>query len=271
MAKGKKKKPKARRLPLSPLDKLCYILLAVLYFVLVFGLLWLLWEVIPRAIAYGEGDVIGFHHHWCFQLLSFFFCFVFFAPIAGFSLYWLETKQPLFGNRDYRKTFSAPLIPTYPLFTPAWFASLTARYKKTVKRILLSWAVAALLLFGACLCTVGSQCVFYRDGSIREYDTFRQVSHLCSTEAAEGVRVEIDKDIHKGRVSYDFDATFHYRDHTHAYEYAPSFEEELRFLLRQKAEFGDRFETAGEEYLEIYIKRNHLNEEESALLRQLFE
>jgi hypothetical protein len=42
-------------------------------------------------------------------------------------------------------------------------------------------------------------------------------------------------------------------------------------LLRQKAEFGDRFETAGEEYLEAYVKKNHLTEEEIALLWQLFE
>ena len=270
MAKGKKKKPKARRLPLSPLDKLCYILFAVLSFVLAFGV-WFLEERISREIAYGEAGVIGFHPHWCFPFFSFFFCFVFFAPIAGFSLYWLETKQPLFGNRGFQKKFSAPLLPTYPLFTPAYFASLTARYKKTVKRIFLSWAMAALLLFGACLCTVGIQCVFYRDGSIREYDAFHQVSHLCSTEAAESVRVDIDMHVHRGRNSYDLDATFHYSDHTHAYGYDSSLGEELRFLLQQKAEFGDRFETAGEEYLEAYVKRNHLNEEESALLRQLFE
>ena len=271
MAKGKKKKPKARRAPLSFLDKACYILLAVLSFVLAFFGVWFLGARISREIAYGEAGVIGYMPNGGFWVCLLLFGFVLFLPVAGFSIYWFETKQPLFGNRGFQKKFSAPLLPTYPLFTPAWFASLTERYKRNVKRILVSWAVAAALLFAACLCTVGSQCVFYRDGSIREYDTFRQVSHLCSIEAAESVRVEIDKSTYRGRARYNLDATFHYSDHTHAYGYAPSFEEELRFLLRQKAEFGDRFETAGEEYLEIYIKRNHLTEEEIALLRQLFE
>ena len=115
MAKGKKKKRSARRLPLSPLDKLCYILLAVLSFVLAFGV-WFLGDRISREIAYGEAGVIGYMPNGGIWMCLLLFGLVFFAPIAGFSLYWLETKQPLFGNRDYRKTFSAPPHSHLPSF-----------------------------------------------------------------------------------------------------------------------------------------------------------
>ena len=118
MAKGKKKRSKARRAPLSLLDKACYILLAVLSFVLAIGV-WFLGARISREIAYGEAGVIGYMPNGGFWACLLLFGFVLFLPVAGFSIYWFETKQPLFGNRGFRKKFSAPLLPTYPLFTPA--------------------------------------------------------------------------------------------------------------------------------------------------------
>ena len=273
-----KRKAKGRKIPLSALDKFMYFLIGCVGVVLSIAALLGL-AMIPDHFTY-QADPTAFacRVHDVLAVSSLLFSFLLFAPVYAFACHWYTQKQPLFGNKHFKARFSSPVIPTYPLFSKKYFASLDEKYKKAVKKLMIAWAVSVFASLCFLLPTICLRSVIYENDTVKKFDSFNNVSHSCNIASADKLTLTLTRNTSsKGRsVSYGLTFTFGYTDHSHEFSFYSlrdelTTEEKLRYLLRQKEFFGDNCETEGIEYIDDFIREDKLNSTEKALLYELFD
>ena len=271
-----KRKAKGRKAPLSSLDKFIYVFVGVLSVALVIlgMVLFAVW--IPSWITYADSTVIAYKSSEALVLTSFLFAMVFFSPAVGFSIYWYEKKQPIFGNKHFKARFSAPLIPTYPLFSQKYFESLDIKYKKKVKTLMTVWAISSAVCLLFVLFTLCPRTVLHENGTLKKHNAFNEITHTCNISSADSVEFSVNRHSStKGRTYYSLTLCYDFGDHTHSFS-TNSFEkmttkETLEYYLEQKDRFGDEYRLQGVEYLDKFVKDDKLNSEEKSLLYALFD
>ena len=271
-----KRKAKGRKAPLSSLDKFIYVFVSLLSVALIIVFMLLIADRIPSWMTYSDPTVIAYKSGEALVFTAFLFALVFFAPVMGFSIYWYEQKQPIFGNKRFKARFSSPLIPTYPLFSQKYFESLDQKYKKKVKTLMTVWAISSAVCLLFVLFTLYPRTVLHENGTIEKYNAFNEITHTCNISSSDSVEFSVNRHSgSKGRTYYSLTLCYDFGDHTHSFS-TNSFEkmttkETLAYYLEQKDRFGDEYKLQGVEYIDKFVKDDKLNSEEKSMLYILFD
>ena len=267
-------KTKAKRPPLSALDKTLYFLAMMCAIVLCLGVLLLCGFIFPRLRAFRDPEVIA-----SYQVADIFMSFpmialITFAPglLIAFQI---DKKQPLFGNKKYKPKWSEVVIMTTPLFSKRYFTQLSDKQKKKILTV--SIVLLALFVIFLPLMLMGWN---YRvdlcyDGAIKEYNVFGSQTEQVQLQDADSVTIRIDERWRKTQYVYHIDLEVTYQDKTYACTQGDfsswDEEQELIYLLHVKSLAEDRLILENEEYIEDLIRSHRYTESEKQLIYELFD
>lgn len=267
-------KTKAKRPPLSALDKTLYFLAMMCAIVLCFGVLLLCGFVFPRLWAFRDPEVIA-----SYQVTAIFMSFpmiALFTFVPGLLVaFQIDKRQPLFGNKKYKPKWSEVVIVTTPLFSKRYFTQLSDKQKKkilTVSVVLLALFAIFLLLM---LMGWNYRVDLCYDGAIKEYNVFGNQTKQVQLQDADSVTIRIDERWYKTQYVYDIHIEVTYQDKTYACTKGDfsSWDEEqkLIYLLHVKSLAKDQLILENEEYIEDLIRSHHYTESEKQLIYELFD
>ena len=269
-----KRKAKGRKIPLSRLDKFMYFLIGVSGGALAFAIWWLFASIIPNNLTYSDETAIGLSIGLPLILTSLIFSFLLVIPIVAFPCHWYSQKQPLFGNKSFKPRFGAGVIPTYPLFSKKYFESLDAKYKKTVKKLMLVWAVSTLIALCFLLPNICCRTVLYENDTVKQFNSFNEISHNCNFAAAESAGFSITRSSNRNSgIHYGLSFAIDHGDHRHSFSInelrVGTLSEELEYMLYIKRQFGRDYKIYGIEFIDEFIREDKLDASEIALLYEL--
>ena len=266
---------KARKPPLSKLDVFLYALVILLGMALCFTVLILFIKVIPTAIAFSRPDVVAFMSGIATVLCPFpIFVAIMLLTIIP-AAQGLEKKQPIFGNKSFKPRFGSAVINVFPLFSRDFRDKVYPRVRRKVRRYCL--IAGMVLLISILLLPFGlyQGKALSRDGTLRTYNVFGQVSHSSSIDEAEQMVIRITG--RRGRHNSPAVA-IRYVCQGQTYQFPTgAFDEEnhsatLAYMIRLKEQRDGRYEVETNwDRLERFLDLENFTDEERALICELFD
>lgn len=278
MAKKRKKIRRPQTPPLSWVDKAIY---CVLFLLLLGGMILAiaLMDALRAKIAYREPTALAFRGR-----LAYLWLFPFFAHLAlGCAIPLTvahEEGQPFFGNKKISYGERPWQKDLFPLFGQQHRKIERPPYAKQIHRIgKIAWVAGLILvLLSAALCLCRRN-TLRSDQTIAVYDTFnRQTTELSIPEDCTELILEVERysSGKSGRTKWRYGITLldaQGREYSfNCNDFQGSHREILNTMLEIKGLFPtERIRHQGLEQLERAIAFFHLDPQEAALLRELFQ
>ena len=267
-------KTKAKKPPLSTLDKTLYFFAMMCAIVLCLGVLLLCGFVFPRLWAFRDPEVIA-----SYQVAGIFMSFpmiALFAFVPGLLVaFQIDKKQPLFGNKKYKPKWSEVVIVTPPLFSKRYFTQLSDKQKKKILTVSVVLLVLFVISLALMLMGWNYRVDLCHDGAIKEYNVFGRQTEQVQLQDADSVTIRIDERWRKTRYLYHIDIEMTYQDKTYVCtqgEFSSWDEEQkLLYLLHIKSLVNDQLILENEEYIEDLIHSHRYTESEKQLIYELFD
>ena len=271
-------KTKAKRPPLSALDKTLYAIFGLSGLVLPFVMIRVFGIWLPSLIAFAYPDVIASRSTTAFAFSS----VLIFAPWLLFFLaiiFW-EKRLPLLGNKKYKPKWSEKILHTPPLFSKQFFVQMSDKRKKWLKIGLI--IVAALLLVHAIVLPFAflKRTTVDVHGNIRQYDMLGRTTNELHIEDADLIVVIIDQEYIRGRYSgrteYQLCVDYYFGDEQYRFDDEDfshmNAEELFTYLSDLKATYGDTFTTKNAQYVDDLIShKTFYSQRAKQLLYQIFD
>ena len=271
-------KTKAKRPPLSALDKTLYAIFGLSGLVLPFVMIRVFGSWLPSLIAFAYPDVIASSSPAAFAFSS----VLIFASILPFFLaiiFW-EKRLPLLGNKKYKPKWSEKILHTPPLFSKQFFVQMSDKRKKWLKIGLI--IVAALLLVHAIVLPFAflKRTTVDVHGNIRQYDMLGRTANELHIEDADLIVVIIDQEYirtrHSSSIKYQLRVDYYFGDEQYRFDDEDfshmNAEELFTYLLDLKATYGDTFTTKNAQYVDDLIRhRTFYSQRAKQLLYQIFD
>ena len=272
---ARKKNRKARKIPLSKLDKCIYIIMLMMGFLSVL-LIIPLGIVIPEAIAFSSEDVIVSRNTAAIFTsipLVLFLC----ISVVSLAGYGLENRQSIFGNNKYRVGNAAPAFPSYPIFSREFRNSLTKnrrqRIKITVIGLLSGLVITAMIVpFGFC-----PRITLDKNNEIKKYNIFNV--NVESNDISEAQKTVIKITEHyrvRSGYSYNFMIEFVFDNEKISFSSGKfgemSNSEKIEYMIYLKSlQSEDSVYIEGVDMMDKLVDEFEFNEEERALIYDLFD
>lgn len=271
-------KTKAKRPPLSALDKTLYAIFGLSGLVLPFVMIRVFGIWLPSLIAFAYPDVIASRSTTAFAFSS----VLIFASILPFFLaiiFW-EKRLPLLGNKKYKPKWSEKILHTPPLFSKQFFVQMSDKRKKWLKIGLI--IVAALLLVHAIVLPFAflKRTTVDVHGNIRQYDMLGRTTNELHIEDADLIVVIIDQERirarHASRIEYQLRVDYYFGEEQYRFDDEDfshmNAEELFTYLSGLKATYGDTFTTKNAQYVDDLISyKKFYNQRAKQLLYQIFD
>jgi hypothetical protein len=273
---SRKKKNGAKKPPLSALDKAIYriTIMAGIGLILLLWLLFGLW--IPEKIGYlGEGAIACGDQWGILTAMPFGFCIG--VTVILIASKGLDTKQPIFGNKEVKASVLRPMLTVYPLVSKEFWQKMTDKTKKNIKW----WSIFFLVIFMICLTVLFlglyPRSVLYEDGNIENYGITNQVTDMNYINTADSITLEIDAQKRNKSVRYDYYLylTFSFNGKKDSFEIDDfkkmSDKDALLYMQSLKERFGERCELVGADLAKKLIAEKQWDAEEKEALYELFD
>lgn len=271
-------KTKAKRPPLSALDKTLYAIFGLSGLVLPFVMIRVFGIWLPSLIAFAYPDVIASRSTTAFAFSS----VLIFASILPFFLaiiFW-EKRLPLLGNKKYKPKWSEKILHTPPLFSKQFFVQMSDKRKKWLKIGLI--IVATLLLVHAIVLPFAflKRTTVDVHGNIRQYDMLGRTTNELHIEDADLIVVIIDQERirarHASRIEYQLRVDYYFGEEQYRFDDEDfshmNAEELFTYLSGLKATYGDTFTTKNAQYVDDLISyKKFYNQRAKQLLYQIFD
>lgn len=126
-------KSRAKKPPLSTVDKVIYYFIYLMSFILLFSYLYFI-SFIAEKVAYSDVDIIAFNNDFIYlsslPLILLLTCSAVVIVTLG-----LKNKQPIIGNKKYKAKYNEYTIKVYPVFSAGFKEHYIKKNKQQVKVI----------------------------------------------------------------------------------------------------------------------------------------
>lgn len=217
-------------------------------------------RVVARTI--GPGNI---HMLWFPFWLFFVFCLLIFS---------FQNRTPVFGRSDVR--YGPPVyIAKYPLLMknkPKVRIDPKELARKRRSRIILIAVVfiTFLLSISAYLLSISGRCVMHKDGTVAAYDELNRQTECYSLDEISEVRLNTytERRIWYVEMIAETSDGARYRFSIRGFE--GTYAESLQTMLQMKEIYGVHIVVDGRDDLWRVVRDHHLDDEEKALLYELF-
>lgn len=265
---------RAKKPPLSLVDKGIYIALLVLgfsfilFFTLYFG------HRLPIKIAFSDEAVVA-----CRNTVAM-LCAIPFTMLTSMTLIVLVSigmrkKQPIIGNKKYTPPRFEPTIKVQPLLSRTFWYELSGKARRRSKRIALLLGIAFLVCLVLLPLGFYPRQVLDRNDNFTSYNSWNVVTDSRKMQDAERLVIRIT---HSGRRRDDWgiQMTFLFADAEYIVNlgsfYGMSMEQKLNYMLYLKEQIGEnRYEIEEVDRVDRFISKQRLTAKEAALVYELFD
>ena len=268
-------KNKAKKVPLSTLDKTLYGIAIILVIAFAIGALICLGFVFPRLIALRDPEVMA-----SYQIADIFtslpmIIFLGFTPMLLVALA-IDSKLPLFGNKSYKPKWSETVLRTTPLFSKQFIEQLTEQKKMKILKV----SVVLIILFVICLSLMllGWNCrvVLRGNGEIKQYNVFDQETSQRHLDDADSITIRIVERWRRTKYVWHIELEVKYQDAVYVFsqgEFLPvrNSTQLLQNLMQIKDIAKDKLTLDDGGYMDELIDLQDYTEREKQLLYELFE
>lgn len=269
-----KRKLRAKKPPLSLLDKTIYafvcfsvFLLFIFYFI---GI-----HKAGEFIAYRTENIIAFNNDLILFTGLPFGLMIFIGMIVIINYAW-RNKQPIFRNKKFKPAVGTPILKVYPIFSKEFKTEVLDKnknkYKKIVKLLTITFIICILILpTGLCARSqIDNNYTFYTVNS------FNEVTHSCSIEDFNKLIIKVS-DIGSYKSGTKYVLTLIFKNDNISYSFAlhdfskMSKKDALLYMLDLKKHFDNEYYEIDDKKLSSLMLYNNFNKEETALIYELFE
>ena len=266
-------KSRAKKLPLSTMDKLIYYFIYLMAFILLFSYLYFI-SFISEKVAYSDVDIIAFNNGFIY-LSSLPLILLLTSSVVVIVTLGLKNKQPIFGNKKYKAKYNEYTIKVYPVFSDGFKDRYIKKNKKQVKVIVktfLSILLVSILIlpFGVC-----SREVITKDNQFFSINSFNRISHSCDVEDFD--KLVINVNISSGK-SRNYEINLEFISSEKIYIFSPhnfskmSVEDALIYMINLKSLFKEnKYEIKNADRLHFLMLQNDYTNNEKALIYELFD
>ncbi len=281
MSLQRKFQRKQKKQPLSLLDKVLYICVILLGFVLGVMVIDFFGVKVPQKFAFADNNVVAYISDssvvCCVPL-----CMVIAAAFATPATLGLEKKQPIFRNKKVKLSPFTVMIKTHPLFSKEFRENLTVKTVRKTKMVVLLFVV--LILISAAIVPFGMypRTVLDKDNNCITYDTFNEeIERINITEAEKTIiNISYSRGYSRGGrrrgPSWGIQIIFVFENQEYRFGLGAfrelSKEEALQYMIDIKKCLGEgNYEIANTERMDDLIRKNRYTNAEKALIYELFE
>ena len=264
-------KMRAQRMPLSATDRFIYLLMILLGVVLAI-LPSVLFAELAHCVCHAiDPDVIAVSNEAFLYALP--LGLVLFTICLLLGCLGIERKQPIFGNKRFRKKWNQVIIEAPSLFSPAFKRCLSEKTKKNVKRVFVLFLVLILISLLILPFGIYSRKTLDRNDYFTAYNSFNCVTHEAMMVEAKELRIKImrSKNSHFWlELEFVFDAMVYRFPASHLTSGNDA--EQMEQLLYLKSLFADgRYQIQNVNRIHRLIYDEQLSEQATALLYELLD
>ena len=265
-------KSRAKKPPLSTVDKLIYYFIYLMAFILLLSYLYFI-SFIAEKVAYSDVDIIAFNNDFIYlsslPLILLLTCSVVVIVTLGLN------KQPIFGNKKFKAKYNEYTIKVYPVFSDGFKDRYIKKNKKQLKviaKIFFSILLVSILIlpFGVC-----SREVITKDNQFLSVNSFNRISHSCDIEDFD--KLVINVNIGSGK-NMNYEINLEFISSKKTYIFSPhnfskmSVEDALIYMLKLKSVFNENeYEIKNADRLHFLMLQNDYTNNEKALIYKLFD
>lgn len=266
-----KRKLRAKKPPLSLLDKFIYWTIFLISFISAFLLIPLGIDI-PMKIAFSDNYVVACENTvavFCSVPLVLLILFTT-TIISGFGI---NNKQPIFGNKKFKPKFLEPTLKVYPILSKAFWENITQERKTNIRKTLVFFLIA--LIISILILSLGfyPRTVVDKENNFITYNTFNQVTHTHNIDNAQKLIIQISRSRgfkHSIRLEIVFEEHSHFLNLGSFYK--NDTESTLRYMLKLKEYFNDgRYEITYKNRMNYLISDGNYTTSETFLIYQLFD
>ncbi len=259
---------RAKRPPLSVLDKTLYGSLIALSIIIPLSLL-IIVHIYDSAFLFADKSIVASYSSFlltCMPLILF-VC----STLGILGTYGLKSRQPLFGNSNFIPKAFSPTLKVYPLFSKEFRDS--PERKKYQRTAIILLCLLVVFLFVAMLGFFPRE-TLDKNGTLRTHNIVNQVTHTEHIKNADYVSFEVERnDNPRSGTRWYLRMDLYFEDKIYGFglqNFAPmSTEEALRYMLSIKEQFKGRYELRNVESIDKLMRKNYTSEER-ALIYELF-
>jgi len=267
---------KAKKPPLSFIDKAIYVFIMLFGIVFAFVLFALFGIYIPNKISYSDVNVVAIINSSAIVWAMPFSLLVSMAFVV-LGYFGLKNKQPIFGNKKIKPSYFEPTIKTYPLFSKDFREHLTVSAARKIKITAISILIA--IVVSAFMIPFGfyPRTVLDKDNNIITYNTFNEeIKRINISDSQKNV---INISYSNGRRSgphWGIQMIFVFDNEEYTVGLGAfdkmSTSEALRYMIDLKTNLGEgNYTITNTNRMEDLLTRNRYSDEEKALIYELFE
>jgi len=269
-----KRKLRAKKPPLSLLDKTIYLCICFSFFLLlVFYFIGIL--KVSEFIAYRTENIIAFNNDLILFTGLPFGLFILIVMLVILNYGWGK-QQPIFGNKNFKPKIGSPILKVYPIFSKEFKTEVLYQNKKKLKKVVKVFVITfiiciLILLMGLCARTqLDENYTFYTINS------FNEVTHSCGIEDFNKLIIKIS-DIGSYKSGKKYVLTLIFKNDDKSYSFAlhdfskMSKKNALLYMLDLKKHFDNEHYEIDDKKLSSLMIYNNFNKEETALIYELFE
>ena len=260
---------RAKRPPLSNLDKTLYGVLIALSVIIPLSLLIVIY-IYDSTFLFADESIVA-SDSWF--LLACMPIVLFVSLTLGIlGSYGLRSRQPLFGNPNFVSKAFSPTLKVYPLFSKDFRES--PERKKYQRTAIILLCLLVVFIFVSMLGFFPRE-TLDKSGTLRTHNMLNQVTHTEYLENADYVSFEIERnDNPKSRTHWYLRMDIYFEDTSYGFRlhnFAPmSTKEALHYMLSVKEQFKGRYELRNVEAIDKLMQKNYTSEER-ALIYELFD
>ncbi len=271
-----KRKIRAKKPPLSLLDRFLYIALFVSACLLLYTVINFFTNVLPFIVSGNNELIIAVNNERVTILCSIpLIMFILIGFVCVLSCGY-KSKQPIFGNKKFKPKAMEPTFRVYPIFSKEFRENLDESKKIKFKRIAKKFLV--MLLISLLILTLG---VFPREtldtkNELISYNIFNIKTHNAKLEDAEKLVIDVYRAVTKNSTVWLIELKFIFEDHTYNFYpysfYEMSREESYAYMLELKGYFHKgNCEILHKERLSKMISDVDFTQQEINLIYKLFD
>lgn len=267
-----KRKLRAKKPPLSLLDRLIYYVLIFIGTLSGVLIIFIFGDVIPTKVAFLDSSVVASRNIYVL-FPSVFLAFSVSMPIVIISSEGLRLKQPIFGNKKFKPKVLEPTLKVYPIFTKDFRENLTKENKIKIKKtakLLMIFIIVSILIFSLC---IFQRNVITDENNFISYNMFNSVKDTYNIDEAEKLIIDITRGKNP---QYVIDITFVFENHKHSYVlgsfYEMDTEDALEYMIYLKGFMKDgRYEVRNADKMYYLLFGNSYTATETSLIYELFD
>lgn len=274
LGKAKKIRKRLLKIPLSSRDKFIYGALVVFFIALFFIMMLVFGYAVPMAIAFSDDKAVAAYNDPAIIAAVVSGTLLCVPPAIAVGIA-ENTKQPIFGNKDFKRRMGQPYIEAHPIVSKDFFKKLPDRTRRRIR--VFAVIMLVLCVFSVCLTafTVNMRTALDRDNNIVTYGSFGKATQTVNMLDAEKLVIDIDMNTSKGGTTYHLDINFVFADTEYGFSLYSfkkmNTEEALEYMIYIKSLFPERYEITNASRLERFLRRENFDAQEEKLVRELLD